>query len=220
MKQILVVIAGLTVLFGAMPARAGPTGDLLTLYGTPEKLQFTYSPGNTVSLGSTAQASAVGSNADALAFLEISNNSNPFALNGQLYFEGAAQTGQTLLADATVNPLTGTPVAAPDNQFSTAPGAELYAYVFSNQADFDADAAPIQTMTYSTASADGMFLGDTIGSLQLVGYVGVSGSFVAPVPEPSSVALFGVGLFAIGSVSRRRHDGQQKRPERAPGRRD
>ena len=154
-----------------------PTGNLPTLYGTAEKLEFSYNPGSTVSLasGSKALASVVGSNSSAMAFMEITSSSNPFASNATIYFEGEVQAGENIFADATINQLTNTPVAAPNNMFSTSSGSELYAYVFSSQAAFNAKAGPVETMAYSTASNYGMSLGDTVGSLKLVGYVGASG---------------------------------------------
>jgi hypothetical protein len=202
MKRILSVIAYMVVLLGALPAYAAPvpTGDLLQLYGAPEMLEFLYNPGNTVSLGSGGSAEATGSNSDAMAFLEISNSSNPFALNSQIYFESAVQTGQMLFADATINPFTLAPVAPPDNQFSTASGAEVYAYIFTSEAAFDGFQAPIQTMSYSTH--DPMHIDDTIGSLELEGYVGVSGGYTVSetTPLPASLLLFVTGLGMLGML--------------------
>ena len=154
-----------------------PTGSLTSLYGTAEKLEFTYSPGNTVSLvqNQAAMASVTGSNSNSMAFLEISNNSNPYASNATIYFEGEVQSGEEIFADATLNQLTNTPVAAPNNHFSTTSGADIYAYVFASQAAFQNGASPIQTMVYNASGSQNMHLGDTIGSLQLVGYVGANG---------------------------------------------
>ena len=154
-----------------------PTGNLPTLYGSPDTLEFTYNPGNTVSLaqGSTALATVTGGNANSLAFMEFSNNANPFATNSQIYFEGAVKAGENIFADATINPLTNTANSAATNHFSTAAGAELYGFVFTSQAAFLAGQQPIESMTLSTASGHGMSLGDTIGSVKLVGYVGNTG---------------------------------------------
>jgi hypothetical protein len=154
-----------------------PTGNLPTLYGTAQTLEFTYTPGDTVSLasGSTALASVTGSTPSSMAFLEMSNNANPFASGGQIYFQGAVQSGENIFADATINPLTNTANPSGSNQFSTAAGAELYGFVFSSQAAFLAGNAPTETMTLATSSGHGMTLGDTIGSLKLTGYVGTTG---------------------------------------------
>ena len=154
-----------------------PTGSLTSLYGTAEKLEFTYDPGNTVSLvqNQAAMASVTGTNSNSMAFLEISNNSNPNASNATIYFEGEVQSGEQIFADATLNQLTNTPVGAPNNHFSTTAGADIYAYVFSSQAAFQAGAAPIQEMVYNTSGSQNMHLGDQIGSLALVGYVGANG---------------------------------------------
>ena len=85
------------------------------------------------------------------------------------------QTGETIFADATINQLTSTPVAAPNNEFSTTTGADIYMYVFSSQEAFQASAAPIQEMSYNTSGSQAMHFGDQIASLKVVGYVGTSG---------------------------------------------
>ncbi len=127
--------------------------------------------------GSTALASVSGANSQSLAFLEISNNANPFASGSQIYFEGSVTTGENIYADAALNPLTNIANTGASSHFSTAPGADTYAFIFGSQADFAAGDAPIQTMAYDTsgASPHGMTLGDTIGSLKLVGYIGDQG---------------------------------------------
>jgi hypothetical protein len=152
-----------------------PTSSLTRLYGSADTLEFTYTPGNTVSL-ETVQAglaSVTGTNSNSLAFMEISNNANPFAANASIYFEGAVTSGEKIYADATTNVLTNTAIAG--GHFSTTAGADMFAYVFASQAAFKAGAAPIQTMVYNTSGSQSMHLGDTIGSLSLVGFVGTNG---------------------------------------------
>jgi hypothetical protein len=154
-----------------------PTGSLSSLYGTGEKIEFDYYPNNTVSLKQiqAGLASVTGSNGNVMAFLEISNNSNPYASGASIYFEGEVQSGEKIYADATINQLTNTPIAAPNNHFSTVAGADIYAYVFTSQAAFAGKAAPIQTMAYNTSGSQAMHFGDQIGSLMVVGYVGTTG---------------------------------------------
>jgi hypothetical protein len=154
-----------------------PTGSLSTLYGTAQKLEFTYNSGNTVSLKQiqAGMACVSGSNSNQMAFIEISNNSNPFASNAAIYFEGEVVSGEKIFADATLNQLTNTLVAAPNNHFSTVAGADICAYVFNSQSDFLAHASPLQTMVYNTSGSQAMHLGDQIGSLSLIGYVGTTG---------------------------------------------
>jgi len=154
-----------------------PTGNLPTLYGTAQTLEFTYNPGSTVSLaaGSKAAASITGSNSNGMAFLEMTNNSNPAASGAQIYFEGAVKSGENIFADATINPLTNTANGAGSDQFSTALRAALFGFVFTSQAAFLAGSAPIETINYATDASHGMSLGDTIGSIKLVGYVGNTG---------------------------------------------
>jgi 5-hydroxyisourate hydrolase-like protein (transthyretin family) len=146
--------------------------SLVTDYGAPEKLELSYSPSNTVSAGTVG--TVVGSNSSSMAFIEISNSNNPFSSSASIYFEGEVTTGENIYADATINQLTNTPIA--NGQFSTASGAEIFAYLFSSQAAFEAKTSPTQVMTYNTSTAGGaMHLGDQIGSLSVVGYVGANG---------------------------------------------
>lgn len=157
-----------------------PTGDLASLYGSAQTLEFTYNPGDNVSLapGSAALASVTGSNSGGMAFIEISNNANPFAASSQTYFEGSVQSGEKIFANAMINPLTNTATASGSDLFSTASGSKLFGFVFSSQAAFDAHSAPVQTMTYGTSSNSAMHIGDTVGSLKLAGYVGSTGGYL------------------------------------------
>ena len=154
-----------------------PTGSLSSLYGTGKILEFSYNPSDTVSLKQiqTGLGTATGHNASPMAFIAISNNSNPFATGASIYFEGEVVTGEKIFADATLNQLTNTPIAAPNNHFSTTAGSDIFAYVFNSQSDFLAHAAPMQTLAYNTSGSQAMHFGDQIGSLTVVGYVGTTG---------------------------------------------
>jgi hypothetical protein len=156
-----------------------PTSSLTKLYGTADTLEFTYTPGNTVTLKQvqTGMATVTGTNSNTMAFIEITNNANPFASNASIYFEGSVTSGEKIYADATTNVLTNTAIAG--GHFSTTAGADMFAYVFTSQAAFQAGAAPIQTMAYNASGSQVMHLGDTIGSLSLVGFVGASGGHLA-----------------------------------------
>jgi hypothetical protein len=156
-----------------------PTSSLTKLYGTADTLEFTYTPGNTVTLKQvqTGMATVTGTNSNTMSFIEITNNANPFASGASIYFEGSVTSGEKIYADATTNVLTNTPIAG--GHFSTTAGADMFAYVFTSQAAFQAGAAPIQTMAYNTSGSQVMHLGDTIGSLSLVGFVGASGGHLA-----------------------------------------
>ncbi len=173
-KEIQVLGSGSNVGVGG----TNPTGSLTGLYGAAKTLEFTYTPGNTVSLTQVqaGMATVSGSNSNALAFMEISNNANPYASGATVYFEGAVQSGEKIYADATTNVLTNTAITG--GAFSTAAGADIYAYVFNSQAAFLAGAAPVQTMAYNASGSQVMHIGDTIGSLQLAGYVGTTGGHV------------------------------------------
>ena len=157
-----------------------PTGSLSSLYGAAQQIEFTYNPSDTVSLKQiqSGLASESGNNTNPMAFLEVSNNSNPYAANAIIYFEGSVRAGQEVYANATFNPITNTTVASPNNHFGTTNGADTYAYVFASQAAFQSDAAPIQTMVYNTSGSQAMHLGDQIGSLTVAGYIGANGGHV------------------------------------------
>ena len=156
------------------------TAGLTTTYGTAQTLEFTYNPSNTVALKQVQAGlgTSTGSNSNSMAFIEISNNANPFASNATIYFEGNVATGQKIYADATLNPLTNTAVAAASAHFDTTAGANIFAYVFNSAADLAAGAAPVQTITYNTSGSQVMHIGDQIGSLTLAGFVGSKGGYL------------------------------------------
>ncbi|HET6610001.1 MAG TPA: SdrD B-like domain-containing protein [Rhodopila sp.] len=150
-----------------------PTGSLSTLYGAAETLEFVYNPGNSVSLvqNQSGMASLSGSNSLNTAYMVIEN-----ASGSSIYFEGLVTAGELIFADAALNPLTNTVIT--NGQFSTKAGAGIVAQVYTSQAVFQAGAAPIQTMNYNTSGSQAMHLGDTVGSLELEGYVGTKGGHV------------------------------------------
>lgn len=154
-----------------------PTGSLSALYGNARTLEFTYNPSNTVALkqSQTGLGTVSGSNSASMAFMEITNNSNPFAAGSQIYFKGSVSAGQEIFADAAVNPLTNTANSSATDHFSTTAGAHIFAFVFASAADFAAGAAPVQTIAYNTSGSQAMHFGDQIGSLSVVGYIGSSG---------------------------------------------
>ena len=151
------------------------TSSLSAAYGAAQTLEFTYAPGNTVTLKQVQAglATVTGTNSNSLAFMEISNNANPYAAGATIYFEGEVTTGEKIFADATTNVLTNSAITG--GHFSTTAGADIYAYVFSSQQAFQGGAAPVQTMAYNTSGSQAMHFGDVVGSLSLVGYVGATG---------------------------------------------
>jgi hypothetical protein len=157
----------------------GTTSSLTAAYGKAQTLEFTYTPGNTVSLKQVQAglATVTGTNSNTMAFMEISNNANPFASGASIYFEGEVTSGEKIYADAATNPLTNTAISG--GHFSTTAGADIFAYVFTSQAAFKAGAAPVQTMAYNTSGSQAMHLGDKIGSLSVIGFVGANGGHLA-----------------------------------------
>jgi hypothetical protein len=158
-----------------------PTGVLSSLYGSAKTLEFVYNPGNTVSLGQsqTGMASVTGSNSLNTAYMVIEN-----AAGTQIYFEGEVTAGELIYADASLNPLTNTPIA--NGQFSTTAGASIVAQVFTSQAAFQGGAAATQTDTYNTSGSQAMHLGDTVGSLTLDGYIGKTGGHIVDTTATTS----------------------------------
>jgi hypothetical protein len=155
------------------------TASLSTTYGAAQTLEFAYAPGSTVSLKQiqAGLAAVTGSNSATMAFIEITNNANPFAAGASIYFQGAVTSGEKIFADAATNVLTNTPITG--GHFSTVAGANIYAYVFNSQQAFKGGAAPIQTMTYNTSGSQAMHIGDIVGSLSVIGYVGSTGGHLS-----------------------------------------
>ena len=58
---------------------------------------------------------------------------------------------------------------------STVAGQGIFADIYSSQAAFLSGAAPTQVDTYNTSGSQAMHIGDQIGSLKVVGYVGSTG---------------------------------------------
>ena len=90
----------------------GTTSSLSSVYGTAQTLEFAYNPGDTVSTKTIGAglASVSGNNTNSMAFIEISNNANPYASGASIYFEGAVTSGEDIYADATTNVLTNTAI--------------------------------------------------------------------------------------------------------------
>ncbi len=152
-----------------------PTAELKTAYGAATKLEFSYSPSDVVSAAAlqNGASAANGHNTDSLAFIEVTNNVNPFAADAKVYFAGTVATGAKFIADATTDINNN---LIPGGAFSTIAGQNLYAFVFADQATFRAGAAATQTIIYDTTGGNGgMNINDQIGSIKLVGYVGTSG---------------------------------------------
>ena len=159
-----------------------PTGSLSAMFGAATKLEFTYNPGDTVSLVQVqaGMAAVSGSNPswNQMAFIKITNTANAYDTNAKVYFEGGAVAGQEIFADATMNLLTQEALSGTGNKFSQVAGDDIYAFIFDKKADYIEGTGPLQTIAYNASGSQAMRLGDTIGSLKLVGYVGTTDGYL------------------------------------------
>jgi hypothetical protein len=173
-----------------------PTQSLTSIYGTAQTLEFTYNPSNVVSLKQVQAGlgTVAGSNALTTAYVAITNASGAFAARATTYFSGMVTAGEQIFADATLTAATNTPIAG--GHFSTTAGADLYAYVFSSEAAFQAGQAAIQTIAYNTSGSQAMHIGDQTGSLTLVGFVGSNGGYLTQSTCTSSTSVSGSGSGA------------------------
>lgn len=55
-------------------------------------------------------------------------------------------------------------------------GSQTNFFIFDDQSAFNSGSAPLQTLGYHTSCSQPIRLGDIIGSVELVGYVGEDGS--------------------------------------------
>ncbi len=173
-KEVEVLNCGTNVTVGG----TAPTQSLTSIYGAARTLEFTYNPSNTITEKQTQAGlgTVTGSNSLTTAYVAITNASTAFASGATTYFSGMVTAGEQIFADATLNAATNTPIAG--GQFSTAAGANVYAYVFSSEAAFLAGQAPVQTISYNTSGSQAMHIGDQTGSLTLAGYVGSNGGYL------------------------------------------
>ena len=170
-KEVEVLAANSNISVGGTATTAG----LSATYGAAKTLEFTYTPGNTVSLKQVQSGLGIvtGTNTNSMAFMQISNTANWAQSGASIYFQGAVTSGEKIFADATTNVLTNTPIAG--GHFSTSAGTDIFAFVFTSQQAFLAGSAPVQTMAYNVSGSQVMHFGDTIGSLSVAGYIGATG---------------------------------------------
>jgi hypothetical protein len=79
--------------------------------------------------------------------------------NKDTFFKGTVFEGEEFTAIA-------------DNKF----GSQTNFFIFDDQAAFNSGSQPLQTLSYHTSCSQPIQLGDIIGSVELVGYVGEDGS--------------------------------------------
>ena len=150
-------------------------------HAVPAELEFQFNPGGTVATqfqGNGTGLAKIGAASLGVpagpSFIVVSNNVNAAAAGAVEYFEGLVAPGQKFFADAT-STIAGVPTGG---TFASTLGSAglLYANIFNSQADYLAGAPARQQVQFQAnggtiSSSVGIALGDTIGSLKVVGYI-------------------------------------------------
>jgi choice-of-anchor A domain-containing protein len=145
------------------PCGTSPVSTLQSCYGSPTCLEFIYNPGNSVSSGTNGSCSGSNSASSAYCVIENSNGSS-------IYYKGSISSGQDIFADASCGSTSNCNAI-----FSSTDGSNaIIAKIYASQAACQSGAAPIQTCSYGGVNT-GSHFSDTVGSLKLVGYGGISG---------------------------------------------
>ena len=163
-----------------MPPSAMPLCEVL---GKPVELTFVYEPGSVVATSQNADKAFVTGTPDndSTAYVVVASTDKLDEVyqlkSDKIYFNGTVATGDEFVASAAN-------IGKDDFESKT------LIFVFEDEAAFLSKAAPLQTAEYHTSCSQPIFLGDTIGSVELIGYVGKDGS-VGEVPEiePDGVAV-------------------------------
>jgi hypothetical protein len=139
------------------------------VYGKAVELTFTYEPGSLVStFQGSDKAFVTGTpDDDGTAYLVVADTTNMGDVRtlkaGHIYFNGVVTSGNSFTALAS---------NANKSTFSSS----TWAFVYESQAAFESGAAPLQTIAYHTSCSQPIYLSDLIGSVELIGYVGETGS--------------------------------------------
>ena len=150
-----------TVTVGA--AAPSSTTNLFSAFtGKANQLEFQYSPGTniaTLSENSVAMVTTTNPGPSSPAFILITDKAGDYDGTAKTYFQGTVSSGAQLWADASSS-----------GGFSTASGSFLYAHVFASQSAYNSAKNAVQEIKYDVSSAHSIALGDTVGSLKLIGY--------------------------------------------------
>ena len=141
-----------------------PSGDVCDILGKPRALTFEYSPGTDVLTGQDSnKAFAEGTpDFDGESYIVVSKEDklkDVFELEDKdTFFAGTVPEGEDFTAMG--------------EKF----GSQTNFFIFDDQAAFSSGSNPLQTLGYHTSCSQPIRLGDIIGSVELVGYVGEDGS--------------------------------------------
>jgi uncharacterized protein (DUF2141 family) len=150
----------------ASEALYSPPPNLCQQYGQAQKFEFCYKPSDCVSSSCLSQGlgSCSGHDGYSNAFIEISNCANPYASGAKVYFEGTCSSGQNIYADCT-------------HVSGGCFDSTTYISVFSSQSAFQSHQSAVQECSYVTGgSLANCNLGDQVGCVSVVGYVGSHGA--------------------------------------------
>ncbi|QDV82931.1 DUF7467 domain-containing protein [Stieleria magnilauensis] len=137
--------------------------------GRPVQLTFDYIGGADLNTAQDSGKAGVSGNPDATpsdSFFYVTDSTDlQKVYNGEAkdYFSGTIALGNALTAMAS-------------NAGQTRFSSNMMIYLFDNEAAFNANQTPLQTMQYHTSCSQPINLGDVIGGLQVSGAVGESGS--------------------------------------------
>ncbi|WP_414579517.1 hypothetical protein, partial [Anabaena sp. CCY 9402-a] len=176
---------------------AAPTGDLENLFGKPTQMTFTYIGGNLVSTGGKDKdgngfgdqdgnakiESGTGDN-DPSAYIIVSNKNNIAEIKdgrAKTYFAGKVEIGQSFSADLDF---------LNQDKFEN----DTRVLIFEDEAAFRNGLTPLQVMKYKTDGSQDMTIGDIIGGVQLVEYVGQTNGFNDPELNPLTGKV-GTGFY-------------------------
>ena len=139
------------------------SGNLCNEYGQAQSIEFCYSPSDCVSQQGLQSGLACVSGHDGCntAFIEITNCANAYQSGAQCYYEGSVSSGQDIYASCGSGSFSG----------------DLYVHCFSSQQSFNQHQSACQTDTYVGNGSQSVCLGDQVGCVTTVGYVGHNGSF-------------------------------------------
>ncbi|PTN11002.1 DUF7467 domain-containing protein, partial [Nitrosomonas aestuarii] len=149
-------------------------GAVCEVFGKPQQMTFDYNIGNAVDTDQDSSKAAIltqaGIEDDGKSYVVVTDKSNPTDSKAKVFFKGYVDVGSEFTAS----------VNADADKF----GSSTYVHFFDDN-PFDAVAggdALLQSLTYHTSCSQPIHLGDMVGNVTLVDYVGEDGAAPDSVP--------------------------------------